>query len=73
MTGQWKYFSNLKTVAVLLLLYTAFISCFPVPDNAECVLEKGKPVDLGFEYLRDAANDVYPDSSNEVCILLIVY
>ena len=66
MTGQLSFLSNLKTVAVLLLLYTAFISCAPVPDSAECVLDKGKDVDLGFEYLRDAANDVYPESSNEV-------
>ena len=63
MTGRWNYLSNL---VVLLLLYTAFISCAPVPESAECVLDKGKLVDLGFEYLRDATNNVYPELKNEV-------
>ena len=67
MTGKWNYFSNLKAVAVLLLLYTTFISCAPVTEScAECVLEKETLVDLGFEYLRHTTKDLYPKSNDEV-------
>ena len=63
MTGQQNYLSNL---VVLLLLHTPFISCIPVPASAECVLDEGKLVDLGFEYLRDVTDIVYPELKNEV-------
>ena len=62
MTGRQNYLSNL----VVLLLHTTFISCVPVPESAECVLDEEKLVDLGFEYLRDATNNIYPDLKNEV-------
>ena len=66
MVGQWNHLCNLKTVAVLLLLHTAFISCVPLPESAECMLDKGILMDLGSDYLREAINDAYPKINNEV-------
>ena len=66
MIGQRNHLSNLKTVAVLLLLHTAFISCAPLNESAECVLDEDILVQLGFRYLRDTTLRVYPKLINEV-------
>jgi hypothetical protein len=66
MVGQWNHLCNLKPAAVLLLFHTAFISCVPLPESAECTLDKEILMDLGSDYLREAINDAYPKIDNEV-------